>query len=99
MSDTALRADTDGVFVISGPLTFASAPQLWREGMGLLNGRETVILDLREVTRSDSAGLALLVQWMREARNRHVDIRFRNIPDQMMAIARTCNLQDLLPRE
>ncbi len=99
MSGAALRPGGDGIFVVSGPLTFDSAPGLWRESSGLLDGAREVVLDLNDVTRTDSAGLALLLAWMREARRRGVDIRFRHIPEQLMAIARTCNLQDLLPRE
>lgn len=99
MNETTLRAGDDGVYVISGPLTFDSAPGLWQQGLRLLDGADAVVLDLEDVTRTDSAGLALLVAWMREARRRGVHIRFRHIPEQLMAIARTCNLQKLLPTE
>lgn len=99
MSEATLRAQGDGLYMVSGPLTFDSAPGLWREGLRLFEGSESLVLDLKDVTRTDSAGLALLVEWMREARRRSVDIRFRHIPEQLMAIARTCNLQALLPRE
>ncbi|NIR28631.1 MAG: STAS domain-containing protein [Gammaproteobacteria bacterium] len=99
MTETTLRASADGVFVVCGPLTFDSTPALWQEGARVLEGVNALVLDLQDVTRTDSAGLALLVAWMREARRRGVDIRFRHIPEQLMAIARTCNLQKLLPPE
>jgi len=95
----ALREIGEDTFAVSGDLSFDSAPDLWRAGLALLDGRRALTLDLDEVTRTDSAGLALLVEWMREARRRDIRIRFRNLPEQLLAIARTSRLQRLLPRE
>ncbi len=56
-----------------------------------------VAVDLREVERSDSAGVALLVAWMRSARQAQRDIRFLNMPSQMLNIARVSGLDAILP--
>lgn len=56
-----------------------------------------VDIDLKGITRADSAGLALLVAWMRDAEQMKKNIRFLNIPDQMRAIATVCGLNGLLP--
>ncbi|HEB99345.1 MAG TPA: STAS domain-containing protein, partial [Thiotrichales bacterium] len=49
------------------------------------------------VGRADSAGLALLVEWMREARRQGREIRFLGMPAQMSAIAEVSGLSELLP--
>ncbi|MBF6309145.1 STAS domain-containing protein, partial [Nocardia farcinica] len=56
-----------------------------------------VCFDLQAVTRSDSAGLALLVEWMQFARQQDRKLSFRNLPDQLRDIARISGLEDLLP--
>lgn len=99
MSGAALRAEGGGRYALVGPLTFDSAPGLWQEGLDLLGRGSDVVFDLGGVSRSDSAGLALLVEWMREAGRRGTEVRFRNIPEQLLAIARISRLQELLPRE
>ncbi len=65
MSEAAVGhgADPAGDASLSGELTFATVPQLWRdlERGGLL--RSATVADLSAVSDADSAGLALLVAW------------------------------------
>jgi len=49
------------------------------------------------VQRSDRAGLALLVEWLREARQTGQSVRFFNMPAQMLAMARVSGLDQVLP--
>jgi len=99
VSEPALEVGEGELCRLSGPLTFDSVPALWQEGGRLLQARDELVLDLQQVTRTDSAGLALLVEWMREGRRRSKSIRFRNVPEQMMAIARTCGLERVLSQD
>jgi len=85
-------------FEVKGPLQFATVPAVWRSSLCVFTGRHRrLVFDLAGVTRSDSAGLALLVEWMREARKKDIEVHFTNIPAQMEAIARASNLRELLP--
>lgn len=52
------------------------------------------VVDLGEVTHTDSAGVALLIELRR--RTREHPIIFRNIPSQMLSIANVCGVQELL---
>ena len=97
MSEVAIEVAGNGHFLVKGPLRFDTVPGVWREGQRLFGGMASVVLDLGAVTRSDSAGLALLIEWLREARRRQAEIHFRNIPSQMQAIARVSRLESLLP--
>ena len=64
--------------------------------VGLREG-DALDIDLSHVERSDSAGLALLVECLRHARQSGKTIRFFNIPAQMLAIARVSGLDEVLP--
>lgn len=96
-SECIIESTEPEQFVLRGELTFAtvmglsrsSSAQLWQDG--------AVTLDLAGVTRTDSAGLALLVEWIRIARRKGKSIQFRNIPEQMMAVAQVAGIADLLP--
>jgi phospholipid transport system transporter-binding protein len=86
------------LLTVSGELSFATVPALLEQGSVLLAGcGERIRLDLGGVTRADSAGLALLIEWLRIARRRRAVIEFRNIPPQMLAIARVSGLDSVLP--
>ncbi|HEY8553493.1 MAG TPA: STAS domain-containing protein, partial [Burkholderiales bacterium] len=58
------QARPDGVLAVAGDLTFETVPEIYAESRAWFeraNGRVTV--DLAEVERADSAGLALLLEW------------------------------------
>ncbi len=93
----------DGVFLLSGELSFSSVPGLLREAQCILPSHTAsaevsagVTMDLQGVGRTDSAGLALLVEWMRESRAQGVEINFLNIPTQMLALAHLSGLEGVL---
>ena len=52
---------------------------------------------LKGVTRADSAGLALLLEWLRRSERAGCSISFVNVPEQLMSIARICGLEGILP--
>jgi len=96
MARAQLVEDDDGNWLLQGELGFASVPSvLQHAGMNML-GKEQVTVDLRGVTRSDSAGLALLVEWLRESEIAGNTIKFVNVPAQLLSIARVCGLEDIL---
>lgn len=88
----------DGGFKVSGELTFATVTEVLSESRRLFaRAGDSIELELGEVTRVDSAGLALLIEWMREARALDKTIRFFDLPEQMMAIAAASDLDAILP--
>lgn len=84
--------------LISGELTFATVNSLLTEVKSLVASQSSLDVDLSDVTRSDSAGLALLVHWMRAAKQAKKSLVFHQIPAQMMAIASASGLDELLPQ-
>ncbi|MBL1261463.1 MAG: STAS domain-containing protein [Thiotrichaceae bacterium] len=95
-----LESQPDGVFLLSGELSFASVPGVLRASQPLLTSgieRDVAItIDLQGVGRSDSAGIALLVEWARNANYQNSEITFLNIPPQMLALARLSGLEAVL---
>lgn len=86
----------NGRVQIAGDLTFETVGGLRERGAEVLQGEGDVILDLKAVTRADSAGLALMVEWLRQARRKDAGLRVVNMPDQMLAIARMSKLDSVL---
>ena len=88
----------DGGFKVSGELTFATVTEVLGQSRRLFaEAGDAIDLALGDVTRVDSAGLALLFEWMREARTLGKAIRFSELPEQMMAIAAASDLDSILP--
>ncbi len=87
-----------GRFQLHGELTFASVTGLMEQATELFAGRDCV-LDLAAVERADSAGLALLIHWLRQARQQDCALRLLHVPQQMLAMARVSGLERILPLE
>jgi phospholipid transport system transporter-binding protein len=96
MNEARLEPVTAGRFRLEGELSFETVPPLVHRGRSLFESEGEVSLDLAQVTRADSAGVALLIEWRREAQRRGRTIRFENIPAQMQAIARLSAVDQLL---
>ena len=97
MAEYTVDIQADGHYRVAGELTFETVPEIWQKHERFAGSGESVTVDLADVTRADSAGLVLLVEWMRAANNQKKQIVFRNIPGQLLAIARVSNLDALLP--
>jgi phospholipid transport system transporter-binding protein len=88
----------DGVFRVRGALGFSTVAGLWAEGLPLFRRVSGACeLDVSGVERVDSAGVALLVEWMRLARERGAVMRITGAPPAMKDLIQLADLQDLLP--
>jgi len=95
-----LESQSEGVLLLSGELSFSSVPGVLSDSESLLAGRVgsdmAITIDLQGVGRSDSAGIALLVEWARNARSQNIAMTFVNMPSQMSALARLSGLEGVL---
>ncbi len=97
MSKAAITRENDR-FKVSGELTFATVTELLEQSRGLFaQAGESLEVELEAVERADSAGLALLIEWMRLANAQGKTIHFSSLPEQMKAIAVASDLDTILP--
>jgi len=99
MAEPRIEETGHGSWVLLGDLSFTTVPAL-RGALDINSAdRPRISIDLAGVTRSDSAGLALLVEWLRESDRLGKTITFLNMPVQMQSIARVCGLEAILPAD
>lgn len=98
MSEYSLEDLGDGRFALSGDMTFATAGDILSESEDLFEQHTLLTVDLSGVTHTDSAGLALLLEWITWANHTVREIRFEGMPDKINAIARTTEVDSLLKR-
>ncbi len=82
---------------ISGELGAHSIPGLLRDTSGWFAQADSITVDLSDVARADSAGVALLLDWWRQAQSDNTSIRYVNAPRQMRDIIDFCALDNVLP--
>lgn len=98
MSKFTLEDNGEGRFALSGELTFDTAEKILRASEEPFEEHTQLQIDLSRVTDSDSAGLALLLEWVTWANHSVREIRFESIPEKIRAIAKTTEVESLLER-
>jgi phospholipid transport system transporter-binding protein len=96
MAEARLTVNGAGRWLLEGELGFASVPAILAHPGADITATEEVEVDLKGVTRADSAGLALLVAWLRESESLGQKIAFLNVPPQLLSIARVSGLDEIL---
>ena len=96
-----LTAPEPDRWTLAGVLDFDTVGRLAVEGGVLLRtavarGQTSLLVDLTAIERANSAGLALLLEWLDMARNRGVQLRYRALPESLVRLAAVSNLGDLL---
>ena len=85
-------------YAFSGELTFATASQALEATRGLFGNEQGMLsFDLAGISSSDSAGVALLIEWLRLAGRTGITLRYARLPENLEAMARVCGVAEILP--
>jgi len=88
----------DGRLSLAGELDHAGVAQALAESRNWLSlGSGVLQVDLSGISRSESAGVALLLEWLRQSRQLGRDIEFLNPPAQLRSLLKFFELESLLP--
>lgn len=98
MSDYELVDEGGGRFSLKGKMTFDTVTDILRESEEPFEKHTRIQVSLGGVTESDSAGLALLLEWITWANHTVREISFTDIPERTRAIARVTEVDNLLTR-
>lgn len=94
MSQLNIIEQRPGHFLIEGPLTFASIDKKTVKSFNFLNSAQHICIDLGRVETTDSAGLALMIEWIKQSKQYNTELSFKNIPSQLMALAKLSGFDD-----
>ena len=89
-----LTEESPGRFSVEGNLTFASIDKQTAKSFKFEKGVDCICIDLAKVKTADSAGLALMIEWIRLSRLQQIRLSFANIPEQLIAIAKLSGLDE-----
>ncbi|MFI4869171.1 MAG: lipid asymmetry maintenance protein MlaB [Steroidobacterales bacterium] len=93
----AFVAISAGVYRLEAPLTFATVAALRKPGLALIAAAQgELTLDLEAVPAVDSAGLALLVDWLATARACACRLHYAKPAQTLLSLARLSEVEPLL---
>jgi phospholipid transport system transporter-binding protein len=97
-SEVRIAESAPGRVCVDGALTFATARNARELGLRVLEASagDRVTIDCKGVTKADSAGLAVLLDWLSWGRRRSRTVSLENLPASLIAIARISEVDGLL---
>jgi len=96
VSDFELKDLGGGNFEVSGDMSFDTAERLLRISQREFRQHQDIRVDMSAVEKADSAGLALLLEWMSWAKQGSAKFDFVAIPPSVLAIADAAELKDIV---
>ena len=92
-------------YLISGAVDFSTVPDLMQRISALFksykksatataNAEAGITMDLSKITVSNSAGLALILEMVRQAHNHNIELHFENWPVTLLTIAKAYGVDD-----
>ena len=102
VSASRLTPSGPDLWHLSGVLDFSTVTSLTAEAAAVFRdqaarGLMHIEIDLSGLESANSAGLALLLEWLEMAHAHGIRLVYRHLPDSLNRIAMVSNLQTLLP--
>ncbi len=107
LSQAEITQQNPQKYLISGTVDFSTVPYLmqcaqsfFKAHKKLLPGKSTteknaatITADLSQVTGCNSAGLALLLEMIKQARLNNIELHFEKLPDTLLTIAKAYGVE------
>jgi len=88
MLNLEIIAQSKNSYLIKGNLTFDTIKQSTINILNFPKNIHTVTINLQGLSKIDSAGLALLIEWKKLTQIRQITLLFKHIPKQLKALAK-----------
>ena len=95
-----IAATSPGVFAARGALTFANARTARSEGLHALrtSTARDLEVDCGGISHSDSAGLAVLLDWLAVMKREGRPLCFTHLPPGLLAVAQISGVEEMLQK-
>ena len=85
-------------YLISGTVDFLTVPGLMQRTTDFFksykpSAAEKVVIDMSQITDCNSAGLALMLEIVKQARANNIKLHFENLPDTLLTIAKAYGVE------
>lgn len=81
---------------LQGKLSFTNVMQLFADFKQKIADANHITLNFSDVTASDSAGLALIIEFLKYANLNNKKVTIQNIPEGISSLAKAASLDKLL---
>lgn len=91
-----MTSSEDRIYCLEGRLTVDEVPGVYRKHQDWQDSGVPAVIDLSGLEATDSAAVALLLEWKNWARQSGREVRFENPPHALRTIAGLSQVDELL---
>lgn len=95
MPQASLTSTGTDQFAVNGELSFATVTTLLQQSRSLFAAAANLEIDLSGVNHADSAGLSLLLEWLRYGKRENKVVHYHGLPAQLHALANISEVDSL----
>lgn len=92
--DISFQADA---WYLEGELDFSNVMSVYLKSLPQLKHSKKISIDFSKLKTSNSAGLVLLLEWLKYAKQHKKNIELKNISPDILSIAQLARVDHLLP--
>ena len=93
VSEISDSKDGKGRFLVSGTLGFDTVPDLMKQAKRLFAPFDSIVVDFSGVDNCNSAGLAIVLEIVKQMRQQNKSVCFQALPDQICTFARAYSIE------
>lgn len=83
-------------FHLSGELNFFNVMEIYQQSLKDLEKPARLTFNFSQISASNSAGLALIIEWLKYAKRSQKPIQFIHLPVKLQAIAKAAKVEKLI---
>ena len=83
-------------FIVSGDLHFSNVMAIYKKSSKNLSKNPVLEFDFSNVRSSDSAGIALIIEWIKFAKLTNKEIYFHSLSSDILQLARAAGLEKFI---
>lgn len=87
---------TDSVFSLEGELDFSNVMSIYSKSIPQMTLNHELIFDFSKVKSSNSAGIALMIEWLKLSKQTNKSIHFKCISSDLMSLVKVANLEEMI---
>ncbi|MBE0469319.1 MAG: STAS domain-containing protein [Methyloprofundus sp.] len=95
MQNIVITSPAAGTYLLKGHLIFNTINKAVLNTLDFNQAPTSITIDLQQVGEIDSAGLALLIEWIKFAQAHQKKLYFDNIPAQLTALAKLSYISEI----
>lgn len=99
-SQAEIIQQSQNEYLLSGVIDFSTASKLVQQSLSFFKSKKhsdagaAITIDLSKVSSCNSAGIALMLEMVKNAQINNIELRFENLPDSLLTMAKSYGVED-----